>query len=170
MGTHENKVFDDQSALFIKSNTDGLYILPWKLLHDGYEVTQQETVTSVDPDDGNPITHSKFSTGGRIISAKIYVDDEPTWWYWYNRAVKRRALPCWVKDLRLKGFMRCYITEQPSLSPASNSIDGCYIQLKLFALAQGINVTRFITENTPERFVTEGEKDNFVTDIDEVIY
>ena len=76
MGKDNNVIFDTQKELFVKSTTDGLYIMPWRLLHDGYQVTRQETVVSVDPDAGIPITHSRFSAGGRIISAKIYVDTE----------------------------------------------------------------------------------------------
>lgn len=151
-----NIVWGDKTILFVKSNTDGLYIMPWRILHDGYEVTRQETVVSVDPDAGIPITHSRFTAGGRIISAKIFVDTEETWWFWYKRATNNRALPCWIYDIKLNGFMRCIIMQQPSLSPAGGSIRGMYVQLKLYAQANSIPIKRFITENTPERIIIEG--------------
>ena len=156
MGKDNNVIFDTQEKLFVKSTTDGLYIMPWRLLNDGYEVTRQETVVGVDPDAGIPITHSRFTAGGRIISAKIFVDTEATWWVWYKRATNNRALPCWIYDVKLDGFMRCIILQQPSLSPAGGSVRGMYVQLKLYAQTNSIPIKRFITENIPERIVTEG--------------
>ena len=169
MGKDNNVIFDTQEELFVKSTTDGLYIMPWLLLHDGYQVTRQETVVSVDPDAGIPITHSRFSAGGRIISAKIYVDTEETWWFWYARATNNRALPCWIYDVKLNGFMRCYILEQPTVEPAGNSVKAVYVQLKIYAFSNAIPIKRFITENTPERIVTEGNG-ALVYDNDEVMY
>lgn len=169
MGKDNNVIFDTQEELFVKSTTDGLYIMPWRLLHDGYQVTRQETVVSVDPDAGIPITHSRFSAGGRIISAKIYVDTEETWWFWYARATNNRAKPCWIYDIKLNGFMRCYILEQPTLEPAGNSVNGVYVQIKIFAFSNAIPIKRFITENMPERIVTEGNG-VLVYDNDEVMY
>lgn len=162
-------IFDSSEGIFVKSNTDGLYILPWQLLHDGYQVTRQETVVSVDPDAGVPITHSRFSAGGRIISAKIFVDTETQWWWWYSRATNNRALPCWIYDPKLQGFMRCYILEQPTVEPAGTSVLGVYVQLKIFAVTNAIPIQRFITENTPERIVTENNG-ALVYDNDEVMY
>lgn len=169
MGKDNNVIFDTQEKLFVKSTTDGLYIMPWRLLNDGYEVTRQETVVSVDPDAGIPITHSRFTAGGRIISAKIFVDTEEAWWFWYKRATNNRALPCWIYDVKLDGFMRCIILQQPSLSPAGGSVRGMYVQLKLYAQANSIPIKRFITENIPERIVTEGNG-ALVYDNDEVMY
>lgn len=164
-----NIIFEDDSNLYVRSKTDGLYILPWKILHDGNQVTKQETVVSVSPDAGIPITHSRFSIGGRIIAAKIYVNTESDWWMWYRQATNDRALPCWVYDPRVNGFMRCYITEQPTLSPAGNSVNGAYVSLALFARAAAIPVMRFITESTDSNLVTEGDN-NFVYDNTEVSY
>lgn len=164
-----NIVWGDKTILFMKSNTDGLYIMPWRILHDGYEVTRQNTVTSVDPDAGIPITHSKFTNGGRIISTKIYVDTEPEFWNWYKMGTRERALPFWVYDVQVDGFMKCYMTEVPTLSRAGNSVWGCYVQLKLYAVSVTIPVRKFITENTPEKMVVEGNN-ILVYENDEVIY
>ena len=169
MGKDNNTIFDTDNELFVKSTTDGLYIMPWRLLHEGYQVTRQETVVSVDPDAGIPITHARFSAGGRIISAKIFVDTEEVWWWWYAKAVKHRALPCWIYDVKLNGFMRCYILEQPTVEPAGDSVTGMYVQIKIFAFSNAIPIKRFITENTPERIVTEGNG-ALVYDNDEVMY
>lgn len=165
-------IFDVNVNLLVtaRSTTDNLAILPWRLLHDGYEVSRQSTVVSVDADAGIPITHSKFTEGGRIISAKIYVDNEPSFWVWYKTATNNRALPCWVYDARVKGFVRCYITEEPSLSPASNSVNGCYVQLKLYAKAQSLEVQRFVTADKDNKYVIE-HNDNFVVETEgEVLY
>lgn len=169
MARDTNIVWGDKTILFMKSNIDGLYIMPWRILHDGYEVIRQETVVSIDPDAGIPITHSRFTAGGRIISAKIFVDTEETWWFWYKRATNNRALPCWIYDIKLNGFMRCIIIQQPSLSPAGGSIRGMYVQLKLYAQANSIPIKTFITENTSERIVTEGNG-ALVYESDEVMY
>ena len=169
MGKNNNVIFDTQEELFVKSTTDGLYIMPWRLLHDGYEVTRQETVVRVDPDNGIPITHSRFTAGGRIISAKIFVDTEETWWFWYKRATNNSALPCWIYDPKVNGFMRSTILQQPTVSPAGNSVKEMYVQLKLYAQANSIPIKRFITENLPERIVTEGNG-ALVYDNDEVMY
>ena len=158
----------DTQKIF-KSKKDGLPIMPWRLLHDGYEVTQQETVVSVDPDSGVPITHSKFSVGGRIISAKIFVDTEIEFWIWWKNAIQNRALPFWVYDVNVNGFMRCYATEQAKLSPAGTSVNGRYVQLKLYTRSSTISLTSFITENMPENYVLEGA-DNYLIDNDEVLY
>lgn len=152
-----------------RSSEDNLAVMPWKLLHDGYQVTRQETVVSVDPDSGIPVTHSRFTVGGRIISAKIFVDTEQQWWFWYNSATKSRALPCWVYDANIDAFMRCYILEQPELSRAGSSVKGCYVQLKLYAKSRSIPVLSFVTENTPENYVTEGNN-NYITENSEGIY
>jgi len=164
-----NIIFDNQANLFVRSDSDGLYILPWRLLHDGYQVSKQETVVSVSADAGIPISHSRFSVGGRIIAAKIYVNTEQDWWIWFKKATNDRALPCWVYDARISGFMRCYISEQPTVTPANNSADGVYVSLALFARASAIPVKRFVTENSTPNLVVEGE-DNFVYDEAEVSY
>lgn len=164
-----NKTAFLNPRVITRSEVDNLAIMPWKLLHDGYEVTYQETVVSTDPDAGIPITHSRFTTGGRIISAKIYTDNEPDFWIWYHSAVKSRALPCWVYDGNMDNFMRCIILEQPSVSRAGSSVEGCYVQLKLYARSQSIPVDSFITEHLPENYVTEGE-DNYIFDTSEVLY
>ena len=169
MGENNNVIFDTQEELFVKSTTDGLYIMPWRLLHDGYEVTRQETVVRVDPENGIPITHSRFTAGGRIISAKIFVDTEETWWFWFKRATNNSALPCWIYDPKVDGFMRCTILQQPTISPAGNAVKEMYVQLKLYAQANSIPIKRFITENIPERIVTEGNG-ALVYDNDEVMY
>lgn len=169
MARDTNIVWGDRTILFMKSNTDGLYIMAWRILHDGYEVTRQNTVTSVDPDAGIPITHSKFTNGGRIISAKIYVDTETEFWNWYKMGTQERALPFWVYDVQVDGFMKCYMTEVPTLSRAGSSIFGCYVQLKLYAVSATIPVRKFITENTPEKMVIEGNN-ILVYENDEVIY
>lgn len=170
MAKDRNIIFDNPSNLFVKSSVDSLYILPWRILHDGYEVTKQETVVSVSPDAGIPISHSRFSIGGRIISAKIFVNNEPDWWMWYREATNDRALPFWAYDIKVNGFMRCYITEQPKLSPANNSVQGCYVQLALFVRAASIPVRRFITENNPPNLIIEGVDNNLVYDEVEVSY
>lgn len=169
MRKDNNTIFNTQEELLVKSTTDGLYIMPWRLLNDGYEVTRQETVVSVDPDAGIPITHSRFTAGGRIISAKIFVDTEETWWVWYKRATNNRALPCWIYDVKLDGFMRCIIMQQPSLNPAGGSVRGVYVQLKLYAQANSIPIKIFLTENMPERIVTEGNG-ALVCEDEEVMY
>lgn len=169
MGKDNNVIFDTQAELFVKSTTDGLYIMPWRLLHDGYQVTRQDAVVSISPDAGIPISHSKFSAGGRIISAKIYVDTEEEWWFWFARATRNRALPFWVYDIKLDGFMRCYLLEQPTLQPANDSIKAMYVQLKLYAISNAIPIQRFITENIPEHIVTESNG-ALVYDTDEVMY
>lgn len=170
MAKDKNIIFDDPTNLYVRSDTDGLYIMPWKLLHDGYQVSKQETVVSVSPDAGIPISHSRFSIGGRIIAAKIYVNTEPDWWMWYRTATNDRALPFWVYDAKMSGFMRCYITEQPKLSPAGSSVEGCFVQLALFARANAIPVKRFITESDVPNLVVEGVDNAFVYDETEVSY
>lgn len=169
MARDRNIIFENQSNLYVKSDTDGLYIMPWRLLHDGYQVSKQETVVSVSPDAGIPISHSRFSIGGRIIAAKIYVDREQDWWMWFKKATNDRALPCWIYDPKVNGFMRSYITEQPKLSPANDSIEGVYVDLALFVRAAAISVQRFITESDVPNLVTEGEN-SFIYDIEEVSY
>ena len=169
MGRDRNIIFEDFTELYVKSDTDGLYIMPWKLLHDGNQVTKQDTVVSVSPDAGIPISHSRFSIGGRIIACKIYVDSEPTWWMWFKKATADRALPCWVYDARINGFMRCYITEVPQVSPAGNSQNGVYVSLTLFARASAMTVQRFVTENSTPNMVIE-KADSFVFDTEEVAY
>lgn len=164
-----NIIWGDPTILFVKSTADGLYIMPWKLLHDGYEVVRQESVVSVSPDANIPITHSRFTAAGRIISAKIFTNTEQDWWIWFREAVRNRALPCWVYDLKLKGYMKCYIMEQPSWAPAASSIKGGFVQLKLYAVANSIPVRKFITENMPERIVVEG-KNALIYEISEVLY
>lgn len=170
MAEDRNIIFTDDSNLYVKSSIDGLYIMPWKMLHDGYQVTRQETVVSVSPDAGIPITHSRFSIAGRIIAVKIFVNTEQDWWLWYRQATLDRALPCWVYDPKLRGFMRCYITEQPTLSPAEGSVLGCYVSLSLFARAAAIPVKRFIIESDVPNLVVEGEDNSFVYDETEVSY
>ena len=170
MARDRNIIFEDDSNLYVKSDTDGLYVMPWRLLNDGYQVSKQETVVSVSPDAGIPISHSRFSIGGRIISAKIYVKTEEDWWMWYRIATNDRALPFWVYDVKMDGFMRCYITEQPKLSPADSSPKGCFVQLALFARASAIPVRRFITESDVPNLVVEGAANNFVYDETEVSY
>lgn len=169
MTKDSNIIFDNPNNLYVRSKTDGLYVMPWKLLHDGYQVSKQETVVSVSPDAGIPITHSRFSIGGRIIAAKIYVNNEPDWWLWFSRATNNRALPFWVHDAKTKGFMRCYITEPPQLSMAGNSIDGVYISLTLYARPAVVTVDRYLTEGTAPNLVVEGNN-NFVYDSEGVIY
>ena len=169
MARKTNTIFDTNENLFVKSTTDGLYIMPWKLLHDGYEVTRQDTVVRVDPDSGIPITHSRFTAGGRIVSAKIFVDDEETFWFWLARAVKNTALPCWIYDPKLQGFIRATFLQQPSLSPAGSSVKGMYVQIQFYAKSNSIPIKRFITENMPEKIVTEGDN-VLVYDNDEVMY
>ena len=170
MAKDSNIIFEDDTNLYVRSKADGLYVMPWKILHEGYQVSKQETVVSVSPDAGIPISHSRFSIGGRIISAKIYVNTEMDWWMWYRQATKDRALPVWVYDARVKGFMRCYITEQPKLSTAGNSADGCYITLALFVRAAAITVKRFVTESDVPNMVIEGTDNSFVYDETEVGY
>lgn len=170
MAKDRNIIFEDSSNLYVRSSVDGLYIMPWRLLHDGYDVSKQDGVVSVSPDAGIPVSHSRFSITGRIISAKIYVKTEPDWWMWFRTATNDRALPFWIYDAKAKGFMRCYITEQPKLSPASDSPEGCFIQLALFARAAAIPVRRFITESNVPNFVIEGTTNNFVYDEIEVSY
>lgn len=168
MTTQNTRIIDANKI--IKSTKDGLPVMPWKLLHDGYQVTQQETVNSVDADSGVPITHSKFTVGGRIISAKIYTDTEMEFWIWWKNAIQNRALPFWVYDVKMNGFMKCYATEQANWSPAGSSIDGGYVQLKLYTRSMPIEVKRFITENMPENYVVEGTEPNYLIDIVEVQY
>ena len=170
MATDRNIIFDDDSNLYVTSSTDGLYILPWKILHEGYQVSRQDAVVSLSPDAGIPITHSRFSESGRIIAAKIYVNTESEWWMWFKKATNNRALPFWVYDIKIKGFMRCYITEQPSLSPAGNSPEGVYVSLALYARPSALTVNRFITESDAPNLVVEGADNNFVYDIEEVAY
>jgi hypothetical protein len=166
---NRNIIFENTVNLYVQSDTDGLYIMPWKILHDGYQVTKQETVVSISPDAGIPITHSRFSVGGRIIGCKIYVDREQDWWLWFSRATNNRALPFWVYDPKFKGFMKCYMTEQPNLSPANDSPEGVFVQLNLYAKASAIPVYRFITENTPPNLVVDSDN-SFIYDKDEVSY
>lgn len=166
---YKNTIFDITENLFIKSDTDGLYVMPWRLLHDGYEVTRQDTVVRVDPDAGLPVTHSRFTVGGRIISAKIYVDDEPTFWFWYKKATNSGALPCWIYDVKLNGFMRCTFSDVPTLSPAGNSVNGMYCQMKFYAWSSSIPIISFITENLPQRYVTS-EGNYLIEDSEEVEY
>jgi len=151
-------LFDIRENLFVQSETDGLYVMPWRLLHDGYEVTRQDGVVRVDPDAGVPITHSKFSTSGRIMSSRIFVTDEPIFWHWYAKACLNGAMPCWIYDARLQGYMRCTFLDQPTLSPAGTSERGCYVQMKLFAHTMPVPAISYITENKPERLVTENNK------------
>lgn len=170
MAKDSNIVWGNSDELFVVSEADGIYIMPWKLLHEGYDVTRQEGVVSVSPDAGIPITHSRFSQTGRIISAKIFTDTEPVWWLWYDKATHNRALPCWIYDPKINGFMKCYITEQPNWAPAGSSVKGGYVSLKLYAVSQAIPVRAFITENTPERIVVEGTNARLVYTQDEVQY
>ena len=65
--------------------------------------------------------------------------------------------------------MKCYMTEVPTLSRAGNSVLGCYVQLKLYAVSVTIPVRKFITENTPEKMVVEGNN-ILVYENDEVVY
>ena len=169
MANKTNVIFDIDDNLFVKSNTDGLYVFPWKLLHDGYEVTRQDTVTRVDPDSGVPITHSRFTAGGRIISSRVFVDDEVTFWFWMARATKNTALPCWIYDPKLKGFMRATFLQQPTLSPAGTSVKGMYVQIKFYAQSNAIPIKKFVTENMPARVVTEGNN-IVIHDNEEVMY
>lgn len=167
---HGTTIFDTSNNLIVKSTTDDLCIMPWRLLHDGYQVTRQETVVSVDADAGIPITHSKFTEGGRIISAKIFVDSEPLFWVWYKQATNNRALPCWIYDARIDGFMRCYILEEPSLSPASTSVNGCFVNLKIYAKSTAIAFQKFVTEGMPDKYVVEGANNLVYTNDGEVAY
>ena len=172
MAKDKNIVWGDKSQLFKKSTQDGLYVMPWKLLHDGYQVTRQDTVVRVSPDAGVVISHSRWSAGGRIIAAKIFVDQEEFFWYWLAIATQNTALPCWVYDARVEGFMKCHITEQPSLTPAGTSVKGCYVNLQLYAKSQPITVLNYVTENIPDRFVVEGNQNNYkyVAEKGEVMY
>ena len=170
MAKDNNIIFEDDTNLYVRSKTDKLYVMPWEILHDGYQVTKQETVVSVSPDAGIPISHSRFSIGGRLISAKIHVNTEMDWWMWYRQATNDRALPFWAYDARVGGFMRCYITEQPKLSPAGNSANGCYVNLSLFVRAAAISVRRFVTESDTPNLVVEGADNSFVYDEAEVGY
>lgn len=165
----KNTVFDITQNLFVKSNTDGLYVMPWKFLHDGYEVTRQSTVVRVDPDAGLPISHSRFTVGGRIISAKLYIDREETFWFWYGKATRSSALPFWAYDAKLNGYMRCLFTDEPSLSPAGNSVKGMYAQIKVYCYANPVQVIGFVMEDTPEKYVTE-QNNYVIEDADEVSY
>lgn len=168
MTTQNTRIIDTDKI--IRSTKDGLPIMPWRLLHEGYEVTQQETVNSVDVDAGVPVTHSKFTVGGRIISAKIYTDTEIEFWFWWKNAIQNRALPFWVYDIKMDGFMKCYATEQANWSPAGTSVHGGYVQLKLYTRSMPIALNKFITENMPENFVTEGTVPYFLYDTTEVQY
>lgn len=171
MAKDRNIIFEDSSNLYVRSTTDNLYILPWRLLHDGYEVSRQEGVVSVSPDSGIPISHSRFSITGRIIAAKIYVNTEPDWWTWYRTATRDRALPFWIYDIKVRGFARCYITEQPKLSPADSSPEGCFVTLSLFIRAEALSIKRLINEGTIPRLVVEGTNKNYVFDTEtEVSY
>jgi len=95
---------------------------------------------------------------------------EMDWWMWYRQATNDRALPFWAYDARVGGFMRCYITEQPKLSPAGNSTNGCYVTLSLFVRAAAISVRRFVTESDTPNLVIEGADNSFVYDEAEVSY
>ena len=170
MGRIDNNIiFKNKHDLMVKSKTDGLYILPWRLLHDGHDTVRQKTVVRVDADAGVPISHSRFSAGGRIISAKIYVDNAVIWNLWLLRATNNTALPFWVWDAEMKGFMRCRFIDDPNINPPSGAILGRYVYLKIFAEAQSIPIRQFITENTPERIVTEGDN-SLIISFDEVLY
>lgn len=168
----KNIIWGDPNILFKVSATDGLYVMPWRLLHDGYQVTRQDTVVRITPDAGEVISHSKWSAGGRIISAKIFVNSEEQFWYWLSVATNNTAIPCWVYDPKVNGYMKCHITEQPSASPAGTSVRGMYINLQLYAKAQSVNVLNFITENTPDRAVVEGIEGDYkyVSEQGEVMY
>lgn len=169
----KNIVWGDPNLLFKVSAEDGLYVMPWRLLHDGYQVTRQDTVVRVSPDSGVVISHSKWSAGGRIIAAKIYVDNEESFWYWLAVATQNTALPCWVYDPKVNGFMKCHITDQPTVTPAGTSVRGMYVNLQLYAKAQSLNVINLITENTPDRAVVEGNEQegySFVSEQGEVMY
>ncbi len=159
------KLFDPSSPEYAN---DGLPIMPWRLLHADYQVSRQSTVVSVDPDAGIPITHSKFTVGGRIISAKIYTDTEPEFWIWYNNILNCRALPCWVYDARVKRFCKCYMIDEPALEPAT--VQGCYVQIKLYTKSTILSQETLVTEDTPENFVTEDSEENYVTVNREDIY
>lgn len=163
-------IFNISENLIVRSTTDELAVMPWRLLHEGYQVTRQETVVSVSPDAGIPISHSRFTEGGRIISGKIFVDTEPIFWVWYKQATNNRALPCWVYDIKLNGFMRCYILEEPTLSPAGTSVNGCYVQLKLYAKATNIALDSFVTESLDDKYVLEGTKNLVYVADNEVSY
>ena len=170
MAYDKNIVWGDKSILFQKSTEDGLYVMPWRLLHDGYQVTRQDTVVRVSPDAGSVISHSKWTVGGRIIAAKIFVDKEEIFWYWLNVATKDTALPCWIYDAKVEGFMRCNITEQPTLAPAGTSVKGCYVNLQLYTKSQPVTLINYVTEDTPERAVVEGANEKYVVEKIEVIY
>lgn len=165
--TDKNTIFDINKNLFVKSNQDGLYVMPWRLLHDGYEVTKQDTVVRIDPDAGLPITHSKFTVGGRIISSKIYVDREEIFWFWHTKATKSGALPFWVYDAKVNGYMKCTLLEPPALSPAGNSVKGMYGQLKLYAWSVPMSIISLVTENDPEKYVTAEYK--YIVDTSEEV-
>ena len=168
----KNIVWGDKSILFQKSTDDGLYVMPWKLLHDGYQVTRQDTVVRVSPDAGAVISHSRWSAGGRIIAAKIFVDQEEIFWYWFAIATQNTALPVWVYDPKVKGFMRCDITEQPTASPAGTMVQGMYVNLQLYAKSQPMTVLNYVVENKPERAVVEGVNGTYkyVAEKGEVMY
>lgn len=157
MAYDSNIIWGDPRILFKKSEEDGLYVMPWKLLHEGYQVTRQDTVVRVSPDAGVVISHSRWSAGGRIIAAKIFTNNEEDFWYWLAVATNNTALPCWIYDPKVEGFMRCNITEQPQASPAGTSVKGMYINLQLYAKAQAIPILNLVTENTPYRYVVEGD-------------
>ena len=158
-----NIVWGNPNILLTKSEEDDLYVMPWKLLHEGYQVTRQDTVVRVSPDAGVVISHSRWSAGGRIIAAKIFVNKEEDFWYWLAIATNNTALPCWIYDPKVNGFMRCHFTEQPQASPAGTSVKGMYINLQLYAKAQPVPVLNFVVENTPEKYVTESNN-SFVTE------
>lgn len=173
MANDKNIVWGDPNVLFKVSAEDGLYVMPWKLLHDGYQVTRQDTVVRVSPDAGEVISHSKWSAGGRIIAAKIYVNNEELFWYWLAVATHNTALPCWIYDPKVGGFMKCHITEPPTASPAGSSIKGMYVNLQLYAKAQSLGVVNLVVEDTPEKAVVEGNEHdgyNYVAELGEVMY
>jgi hypothetical protein len=143
--------------------------MPWKLLHDGYQTSRQSTVVRVTPDAGVPISHSRFSTAGRILAVKIYVNTEPEWWVWYNKATRNGAVPFWVYDAKVNGFMRCRFTDEPTCNPAGNMADGVNISLPLFAEALAMKMINFITESDVPNLVTE-EADTFLYTEEEVAY
>lgn len=173
MAYDKNILWGDPNILFKVSTTDGLYVMPWRLLHDGYQVTRQDTVVRVSPDAGEVISHSKWSAGGRIIAAKIYVDNEESFWYWLSMATNNTALPFWAYDPKVNGYMRVTFTDQPTVAPANSSVKGMYVNLQLYAKSQSVSVLNFITENTPDRAVVEGNEHDgykYVSEQGEVMY
>lgn len=153
---NNNTVFDiDTDGLLVKSAEDGLYVMPWKILHDGYEATRQDGVVDVDADAGIPWSHSRFSATGKILSCKIYCDNEKLWNIWFEQATNFRLLPFWFYDAKTNGFSRGKITEQPTVSPAGTSINGVYVQLKIYVIPRTITIANYVTEDVANNYVEE---------------